>query len=93
MEIVNTVTIATKNVFSFMESMKIMKIFEDKLGSFTNKYPDVYAGTLFIKAENGLRYIFIIPSDNPDAIDASERLVATLDTFYLHSISYLKRDH
>lgn len=82
MEIANTVTIATKNVFSPMESMQIVKIFEDKLSSFMDKYPDVYSGTSFIKAENGLRYIFIIPSYNADAIDASERLVATLDTFY-----------
>ena len=82
MEITNTVTIATENVFSPMESMKMLEIFEDKFGSFMNKYPDVYAGTSFIKAENGLRYIFIIPSDNADAIDASERLVATLDAFY-----------
>ena len=82
MEIVNTVTIATENVFSPTESMKMLDIFEDKFGSFMNKYPDVYAGTSSRKAEDGLRYIFIIPSDNADAIDASERLAATLDAFH-----------
>ena len=83
MEITNTVTIATKNVFSPMESMQIVKIFEDKLSSFMDKYPDVYSGTSFIKAENGLRYIFIIPSDNQEAIDASKQLVAMFDMFHL----------
>lgn len=83
MEITNTVTIATKSIFSILESLRIIKIFEDKLGHFMDEYPDVYAGTSFIKAENGLRYIFIIPSDNQEAIDASKQLVAMFDMFHL----------
>ena len=83
MEITNTVTIATKSIFSTLESLRMIKIFEDKLGRFMNEYPDVYAGTSFIKAENGLRYIFIIPSDNQEAIDASKQLVEMLDMFHL----------
>lgn len=82
MEITNTVTIATKSIFSTLESLRIIKIFEDKLGHFVNEYPDVYAGTSFINAENGLRYIFIIPSDNKEAIDAGKQLVAMLDMFH-----------
>lgn len=81
MEITNTVTIATKSIFSTLESLRIITIFEDKLGHFVNEYPDVYAGSSFIKAENGLRYIFIIPSDNQEAIDAGKQLVAMLDMY------------
>lgn len=82
MEITNTVTIATKAIFSILESLRIIKIFEDKLDHFMDEYPDVYAGSSFIKAENGLRYIFIIPSDNQEAIDAGKQLVAMLDMFH-----------
>ena len=81
MEIANTVTIATKAIFSTLESLQIVQIFEDKLEPFMDKYPDVYVGSSFIKAENGLRYIFIIPSDNQEAIDASKQLVAMLDMY------------
>ena len=82
MEITNTVTIATKAIFSTLESLKTMTIFEDKLSHFMEKYPNVYVGSSFIKAENGLRYIFIIPSDNQEAIDAGKQLVAMLDMFH-----------
>ncbi len=81
MEITNTVTIATKAVFSPLESLRIITIFEDKLSHFMDKYPDVYTGSSFIKAEGGLRYIFIVPSDNQEAIDASKQLVAMLDMY------------
>lgn len=81
MEITNTVTIATKSIFSTLESLQIVRIFEDKLEPFMDKYPDVYVGSSFIKAENGLRYIFIIPSDNQEAIDAGKQLVAMLDMY------------
>ncbi len=83
MEITNTVTIATKSIFSTLEFLRIVKIFEYKLNRLINEYPDVYAGSSFIKAENGLRYIFIIPSDNQEAIDASKQLVETFDMFHL----------
>lgn len=82
MEITNTVTIATKAIFSTLESLRIVTIFEDKLNPFMDEYPDVYVGSSFIKAENGLRYIFIIPSDNQEAIDAGKQLVAMFDMFH-----------
>lgn len=85
MEITNTVIIATKAVFSPLESLQIVKIFEDKLEPFMDEYPDVYTGSSFIKAEGGLRYIFIVPSDNQEAIDASKRIVAMLDFFHVTS--------
>lgn len=92
MEITNTVTIATKSIFSTLESLRIVTIFEDKLSHFMDEYPDVYAGSSFIKAENGLRYIFIIPSDNQEAIDASKQLVAMLDMFHLFALEEVN-DH
>lgn len=81
MEVTNTVTIMTEATFTPTESVRIIPIFEEEFSLFMQIHPDVYIGSVSLTADHRIRYIFIVPEHNQEAIEDAKDMVQTLNAY------------
>lgn len=86
MEITNTIpniiALATTATFAPMESVALVSTFEEDFKRFMENHPDVYVGSITACADKGLcRYVFIVPTNNQEAINDSMEIIQILDVY------------